>query len=50
MTRRLYLKAALAGMATLACGCSGMAAPGAASMGVTRAEVLAAITLANDYW
>ena len=48
MTRRLYLKAALAGMAAMAAGCSvKVLAPGA---GATRAEVLAALTLANGYW
>jgi unsaturated rhamnogalacturonyl hydrolase len=50
MTRRLYLKAALAGMAAVAAGCSvKVLAPGAAA-GATRAEVLAALTLANGYW
>ncbi|MDL2353767.1 MAG: glycoside hydrolase family 88 protein [Pseudomonadota bacterium] len=50
MTRRLYLKAALAGAASLAAGCSGMPAQGGATIGVTGAAVLAAMTLANDYW
>ena len=50
MTRRLYLKAALAGMASLATGCAGMLAPSAATMGTTKGEVLAALNLANGYW
>ena len=49
MTRRLYLKAALAGAAALASGCTGMPAP-AAAMGTTKTEVMAALTLANGYW
>ena len=48
MTRRLYLKAALAGIAPFATGCSGMLGP--APAGATKAGVLAAMTLANDYW
>jgi unsaturated rhamnogalacturonyl hydrolase len=48
MTRRLYLKAALAGAAALAAGCTGMPAP--AAMGTTKREVMAALTLANGYW
>jgi len=48
MTRRLYLKAALAGMAALAAG--GCATASTARLDLTRAEVLAAIALANGYW
>ena len=51
MNRRLYLKVALAGMAALGTGCTlgGLTGKGA-SVGTTRAEALAALILANDYW
>jgi unsaturated rhamnogalacturonyl hydrolase len=50
MTRRLYLKAALAGAATIASGCTiGVIGP-RQTPGATKAEVLAAIALANGYW
>jgi unsaturated rhamnogalacturonyl hydrolase len=42
--RRLCLKGALAAAATLATGCASWRG------GATKAEVLAALTLANDYW
>jgi unsaturated rhamnogalacturonyl hydrolase len=50
MTRRLYLKAALAGMAAVAAGCSVKVLAPPAAAGTTKAEVLAALTLANGYW
>jgi rhamnogalacturonyl hydrolase YesR len=47
MRRRLCLKAALASVAALSAGCTlgGVAQPSA-----TKADVLAALRLANDYW
>lgn len=51
MTRRLCLKLAVAGMAAIAAGCA--ASPPAstvAAVGTTRAQALAALTRANDYW
>lgn len=51
MTRRLYLKAALAGVAVLASGCTmGRKGERPGSLGATKAGVLGAITLANGYW
>ncbi|MBD8531049.1 MULTISPECIES: glycoside hydrolase family 88 protein [unclassified Massilia] len=50
-TRRLSLKAALAGASVLASGCAIRPAPSAATpVGTTKAEVLAALRLANGYW
>ena len=51
MKRRLSLQAALAGAAALASGCAlRSAASAAAPAGTTKAEVLAALHLANGYW
>lgn len=50
--RRLYLKAALTGVAALASGCATSSLTGSV-MGPatpTREQVLAALTKANDYW
>ena len=47
MTRRLYLKLALATVAAVAAGCAGT---GARSDGPTRAQVVAAVERANGYW
>jgi len=47
MTRRLYLKLALATLVTVAGGCAGT---GVQSTLPSRAEVLADLTRANDYW
>jgi hypothetical protein len=50
-TRRLYLKAALAGAAAAASGCAiRPVGPHAGTAGATRAEVLRALHLANGYW
>lgn len=45
MTRRLYLKLALATLVTLAGGCASTGGQAPA-----RADVLADLTSANDYW
>ena len=56
MTRRLYLKAALAGAAMFASGCSGLAADTGAPRNsapagrANRASVRAALDRANAYW
>jgi rhamnogalacturonyl hydrolase YesR len=50
-TRRLYLKAALAGAAAAASGCAiRPVGPHAGTAGAARAEVLGALQLANGYW
>jgi rhamnogalacturonyl hydrolase YesR len=51
MTRRLYLKLALIGMAAIATGCTTAApAPAAEPGGVTRPQVMSALERANSYW
>ena len=51
MRRRLCLKAALAGVAALSAGCTlGGVSAAAPAAGVTKADVLASLRLANDYW
>jgi rhamnogalacturonyl hydrolase YesR len=55
MRRRLCLKAALASVAAISAGCTlggvaGSAASGSAGASVTKADALASLRLANDYW
>ena len=50
MTRRLCLKAGLAGMAALASGCTLGVDRTRTSQSGSKAEVLAALNLANGYW
>ncbi|MEO7494425.1 MAG: glycoside hydrolase family 88 protein [Massilia sp.] len=55
MTRRLFLRVTAAGLVALAAGCSvnGVAperAPQDSRIGTSKAEVLAALELANGYW
>ncbi|WP_222619204.1 glycoside hydrolase family 88/105 protein [Undibacterium hunanense] len=51
MTRRLYLQAAMVGLALMAGACSTVPVKQSASIPATsRAEVMAALNLANGYW